>query len=180
MAAALLGLSLAGAGAAAAEQSPGPPQAGGCNAATGAFLAGDLHGALAGTLHWAGPGLECAGSLRPGADGVRLQFAGPLPGGGRAILILGIDSPAGDPAPGEWPLNLTIIEEGTGRFYATRGPGRCWVRLTGVSPLPGAGFTLTGSFWCAGALPSLTDRSAVTPGEIRFTGQVQPPPEPDA
>lgn len=154
-------------------ESVAKPPAGLCGAGHDAFLRGELHGGIAGRIDWSGAGLECDGMLRPGATGVRLQFAGDLPAAGRLVLILGIDGPYADLEDGEWPVNLTVVVEGTGEFFNSGGGERCWTRVDRLRPMTGtlSAYQVEGDLWCTGAIPSLSDRTSVLPGELRYSGR---------
>lgn len=142
-----------------------------CAAGHAGFIRGRLHGEIAGRLDWSGDALECDGMVRPGDRGIRLLFAGDLPGAGRIVLIVGIDGPHAALAGGEWPANVTLIEEGSGEFFNSGSQDRCWARIQEQSQLAASAWQVGGWLWCTGALPSLVDRSSVTPGDIHFSGQ---------
>jgi hypothetical protein len=91
--------------------------------------AGSLHarlkGAIEADLDWRAPQPQCRGSVRPQGDGLRLVYRGSVPGLGPLLIVLG----AGPLRPGQSarhvPVNLTLVREGTGEFYATRGDDKC-------------------------------------------------------
>lgn len=121
----------------------------GCPVAGGGYLRAQLRGAITADLDWSGAGMQCDGSPRPDGHGVRLTFAGHLPspqpaGSGddarpvrQLRFIFGIDER--DAAAGAalaMPTNLTVILEGEGQLYATRGDQHCAVESLERSPLP--------------------------------------------
>ena len=126
-------------GASTASTAPG------CIAAGGGFLQAQLRGALTADVDWKNAGISCEGGPRPDGRGIRITMAGPLPGeAGRQVrFIFGIDSQdvAAGPARA-LPTNLTVILEGGGRMYATRGDDRCAVETLERSPLADAGTRL--------------------------------------
>jgi hypothetical protein len=68
---------------------------------------------------------------------------------GPLLIVLG----AGPLRPGESarnvPVNLTLVREGTGEFYATRGDARCAFDEVRQEPLDGAGsFRLEARGYC--------------------------------
>jgi hypothetical protein len=65
------------------------------------------------------------GGLRPGGDGVRLIFKGELPGDGPLLIVIGAGPLAAGQTARNVPVNLTVVREGKGRFYATQGDDRC-------------------------------------------------------
>jgi len=125
----------AGATAAPAARTP---------AATGCadgFLQARLRGALDADLDWHGAGMRCEGGPRPGGKGLRVTLAGPIPGSGeparqlRFIFGIGTQDVAAGAAQA-LPTNVTIILEGSGRMFATRGDGHCAVEKLERTPLP--------------------------------------------
>jgi len=141
-----------------------------CGAAGQGYVRGRLFGALALEADWTGPELLCDGGVRPGEAGVRLFFAYPVEGA-RVVLMIGIDAAPAELTDGERPANVTVIDERNGRFFSSGGAGRCWVDELRRGPAGGDGQWLTGRLYCAGAIPSLADRSSLTLGDIRFSGR---------
>jgi hypothetical protein len=174
------GLALAAVAAATALQ-PLPPapavraeRAGpaGCAVSPPGFLAGRLYGDVDLALDWRGSRLRCDGMLRDD-DGLRLMFAGPVDGAtGELVLVVGIGGTLAGIEGAERPANVTLIDQRTGRFYAARGPGRCWTTVLAADPLPAGGYRLTGTLDCAGALPALQDAGSVTLGDVRYAGRL--------
>ncbi|HYP79784.1 MAG TPA: hypothetical protein VEQ17_05820 [Steroidobacteraceae bacterium] len=124
---------------AATPAAPPPAAAAGC---ADGFLKARLRGALDTDLDWRDAGMRCEGGPRPGGKGLRVTLAGPIPGSGEPArqlrFIFGIatrDIAAG--AAQALPTNVTIILEGGGQMYATRGDGHCAVEELERSPLPG-------------------------------------------
>ncbi len=63
--------------------------------------------------------------MRPTGDGLRLVYRGTVPDVGPVLIVLG----AGPLRPGESarnvPVNLTLVREGSGEFFATQGDDKC-------------------------------------------------------
>lgn len=123
----------------------------GCLPAAGGYLRAQLRGAVTANLDWSSADMECEGSPRPDGHGIRLTFAGRLPASSSAAnedgaqpahqlrFIFGIDER--DTAAGAaqaLPTNLTVILEGEGQLFATRGDQHCAVESLERSPLPAA------------------------------------------
>jgi hypothetical protein len=85
--------------------------------------------------------------------------------------MIGIDAPPENLAGGERTANVTVIDERDGRFFSSGGSHRCWVDELQARPADGGGRWLAGRLYCAGALPSLADRSSLTLGDLRFSGR---------
>lgn len=97
------------------------------------FLRAQLRGALDADLYWqASSQMRCEGGPRPGGKGLRVSLAGPLPLSAAPYkqlrFIFGIANR--DIAPGAaqaLPTNVTVILEGNGQMFATRGDEHCAV-----------------------------------------------------
>jgi hypothetical protein len=112
-------------GAAAPAASAAPEL---CAAGGAGYLRAKIRGALTLDLDWRDAELHCDGSARPGGQGIRLSFAGPLRSDGRRIrLVFGIAGVREAEAGGALPTNVTLIFEGEERLYATRGDDKCTV-----------------------------------------------------
>jgi hypothetical protein len=115
------------------------------------FLRARLQGAIEAELDWSSAGVpQCRGGLRPSGDGVRLLFKGPGASSDQPLLIvIGI----GPLRPGESrrqvPVNLTVVREGAGEFYATQGDDKCAMDDVRQQPVPGQPyFRLTARGYC--------------------------------
>ena len=113
------------------------------------FLRARLQGAIELDLDWADDVPQCRGGLRPTGDGVRLLFKGPGAKAGEPLLIvIGI----GPLRPGESrtqvPVNLTLVQEGAGQFYATQGDDKCAMDEVRQKPMGPTLFRLTGRGYC--------------------------------
>ena len=125
--------------AAATAADAAPASTAGC---ANGFLKARLRGALDTDLDWRDAGMRCEGGPRPGGKGLRVTMAGPIPDSGEPArqlrFIFGIATR--DIAPGAaqaLPTNVTIIMEGGGQMFATRGDGHCAVEKLERTPLAG-------------------------------------------
>lgn len=113
----------------------------GCLAAGDGFLNARVRGALEADIAWDNAHLSCEGGARPDGRGIRVAFAGTLPGApGEAPrqlrLIFGIDLEDSAAGPAQaLPTNLTLIVEGEQLLFATRGNARCAVENLERRPL---------------------------------------------
>jgi len=166
------------------KKSPGAAAAkpAGCIAGGGGALQAQLRGALTADLNWSNDLMLCEGGARPDGKGLRVSLAGPLadaPAGKAARhlrFIFGIDYQ--DPAAGSvqaLPTNVTVILEGEGRMFATRGSDRCAVESLARTPLPDEG----GKFERVHVRGYCTEPAAELSGDARlllptfeFTGRV--------
>jgi hypothetical protein len=96
-----------------------------CPPAARGSLRARLQGAVDADLDWDGREPQCRGGIRPEGDGLRLVYRGTASDGGPLLLVIG----AGPLRPGESarnvPVNLTVVREGTGEFFATQGDDKC-------------------------------------------------------
>jgi len=97
-----------------------------CAAADTGSLHARLSGAIEAEIDWNERGEpQCRGSVRPTGDGLRLVYRGTVPEVGPVLIVLG----AGPLRPGESarhvPVNLTLVREGSGEFFATQGDDKC-------------------------------------------------------
>jgi hypothetical protein len=97
-----------------------------CAAAATGSLHARLSGAIEAEIDWNEHGEpQCRGSVRPAGDGLRLVYRGTVPDVGPVLIVLG----AGPLRPGESarnvPVNLTLVREGSGEFFATQGDDKC-------------------------------------------------------
>jgi hypothetical protein len=152
---ALLALLAGGCGHADEQATPGETAARSATEAlcvpaeTGALRA-RLQGAIDAEIDWGADQVHCLGGVRPQGDGLRLLYKGSVPDVGPLLLVFGI----GPLRPGESarnvPVNLTVVREGAGQFFATQGQDKC--ALDTVTQAPVAGdtplFRLEGRGYC--------------------------------
>ena len=154
----LLGLLLVSGGCGHADPSAGnsaPPaaaagDAGLCVPATRGYLKARLQGAIEAEIDWSAGVPQCRGGRRPSGDGIRLLYKGHDPAGGSLLVVIG----AGPLRAGEnarnVPVNLTVVREGAGEFYATQGDDKCALDDVRQEPLAGhdGQYVLTGRGFC--------------------------------
>ena len=129
---------------------------------TGALRA-RLQGTIDAEIDW-GPDQEhCLGGVRPQGDGLRLVYKGSVSDVGPLLLVFGV----GPLRPGESarnvPVNLTVVREGTGQFFATQGDDKCALDSVTQVPVPGDPtlFHLEGRGYCTQPARALAGDGAV-------------------
>ena len=121
-----------------------------CVPAETGSLRARLQGALDVEIDWGADASHCQGGVRPQGDGIRLLYKGYEPATGPLLLVFG----AAPLRPGESarnvPVNVTVIREGTGQFFATQGDDKCAFDAVTQTPLDGdAGlYRLEGRGFC--------------------------------
>lgn len=137
----------------AAAVAPTPPASAGtlCAPADVGSLQARLSGAIDAEIDWsAGQEPQCRGDVRPTGDGLRLVFRGVVPEAGPLLILLG----AGPLQPGvsarNVPVNLTVVREGSGEFFATQGDDKCAFDELRQSPSAGSAksFLVEGRGFC--------------------------------
>lgn len=163
----------------AAPTTTAAPSEGGrpCSLRPDGYLRGRFFGAVSLTADWSGNGLICDGMQKPGGQGVRLFFAGEKPGGGRISVVIAIEGRPDALVGADRAANVTVIDEQESRFFSTSGAGRCWAIISSVTALARSrdypsGHRIDGMLYCLGALPSLSDRTSLTLGDLSFAGRV--------
>ena len=118
-------------------------------AATG-LLRARLQGAIEAELDWGPEAPHCRGGVRPEGDGVRLIYKGTVPENGPLLLVFGLASLRPGESARNVPVNLTIVREGAGQFFATQGEDKCALDSVTQTPVPGepALYRLEGRGYC--------------------------------
>ena len=149
---------------------PGAPApAKGCG--ENGYLETTIYGVLEGSIQWSAGSLDCEGMPRPANEGARLRFAG-LADDIRIAFIIAIPGLERG-APGtELPSNVTVIEEGSGRFFSTAGQENCWSDIEKNAPLPETPgtFSVVGTLYCIAPLIEVNGDSSVSLQEMKFAG----------
>jgi hypothetical protein len=155
--------------AASPDLLPPPSQSGGCGER--GYLRTNLYGALAGTLDWSAGDLDCEGMPRPGHEGARLRFAGIAEGRPMAIILAMPGLERGVTAR-ELGSNVTVIEEGSGRFFSTSGLGNCWTDIAEQQETDDGtdAYFVAGTLYCIGPLAQVNGNASVTVRELHFGG----------
>jgi len=146
-----------------------------CSRESDGFLHGRLYGAVELNIDWRGSDMNCEGMLRPDGNGMRLLFASKQGRAARLVFVIGFDGEIDQLAGKEKVANITIIDEIDGRFFSTSGNDRCWTKIHNVESIFGEThptFQIDGDLYCAGGLPSLSDRGSVTLDDFQFSGRL--------
>ncbi len=149
-----------------------PEIVGGCG--TDGGLKAELFGGLEADLDWQPDQLECQGMPRPNAAGARLRFSGTATGGSKSTqlaFIFGIPGlERGKPAR-ELPTNVTVIDEGQGRFFSTQDTDSCWSDINSQAETATASkYVISGILYCVAPLAELNGNGNVRLSEVHFTG----------
>ena len=174
----LAGLGLLAACARSSDEAPEAASPAG-NCADG-FVEAVLFGGVSARINWSGEHLTCEGMPRPDDDGARLRFAGPVEGDDerRLTIILGIPALTEGTPGRELATNVTLIEDGTGRFFATRNADSCWTDISNNQHIEDALYRVTGVLYCVAPVPELNGAMSVSFNEMRFSGALDwNPPE---
>lgn len=141
-------------------------------------LVAEIYGGVRASLAWQAADLECEGMPRPDGKGARLRLAGmagEAPDRHRLAFILGLpDLRKGETAK-ELPTNVTVIEEGTGRFFGTRGATACWTDIGRHERLPAAApsdYRISGVLYCVLPLADVNGNSSISFADLEFTGRL--------
>ena len=165
---------LLGAGLAADTASPSPD----CLPDGTGFLTARLRGAIEADLDWRGGELDCTGMPRPDGQGLRLRFAGRLPGGGQLAIVFAPPVLAEGENARAVPVNVTVLDESGGRIFGTLGGDRCLLDEVVQHRVP-AGEDADARLWaveargfCTEPARALDDSGAVLLTRFDFRGRV--------
>lgn len=125
-------------------------------AATGALRA-RLQGAIDAEIDWGPEQRHCLGGVRPQGDGLRLVYKGTIAGDVPLLLVFGLAPLRPGESAHNVPVNLTVVREGTGQFFATQGDDKCALDSVSQGPVPGATrlYRLEGRGYCTQPARSL-------------------------
>jgi hypothetical protein len=110
---------------------PGSPQdsPGGqetlCAPASEGFLHMRLQGAVDADIKWDEDTAQCLGGPRPGGDGIRLLYKGETASGEPLLIVIGAGPLFAGQSARHVGVNMTVVLEGSGQFYSTRGDEKC-------------------------------------------------------
>lgn len=142
------------------------------------LLAVELYGGIRAAIDWRADELSCTGMPRPDGEGARIRFSGPM-GSGDEIrtlaFILGLPNIEVGRTGTELPTNVTLIEEGTGRFFSTQDINGCWTDIAAHEPVDGGAgslYRVEGTLYCVSPLAELNGNANVTFTELKFTGRL--------
>jgi hypothetical protein len=140
---------------------------------TQGYVYAELYGALETMLDWREYDLECSGMPRPEGRGARLRFAGLGDNEGqRLAIIIAIPEFSGDAAGDDFDSNVTLIEEGNGRFFSTADSNNCLTHIVSVDALDDSGDrqAVVGELYCVSPLAEINGQSSVSIQQMRFSG----------
>lgn len=135
-------------------------------------LRATIYGAIEMRLDWDKHELECSGMPRPEGQGARLRLAGGTEDGHAIAFIVAIPELDRDVATAEFSANVTLIEEGNGRFFSTPDLDNCLADIAAVESLDDSGnrYSISGALYCVVPLPEINGTSSVSIPEMHFTG----------
>jgi hypothetical protein len=118
-------------------------------APTGALRA-RLQGAIDAEIDWGPDATHCQAGVRPQGDGVRLIYKGTAPDAGPLLLVFGVSPLRPGESARNVPVNLTVVREGSGQFFATQGDDKCALDSVTQVPVPGVAslYRLEGRGYC--------------------------------
>jgi hypothetical protein len=139
------------------------------------YLRGRLYGAIPVSLDWSRTDLACEGMPRPSGRGARLRFAGVASGDDLQLaIIIAIPDLERDAVGRELASNVTVIEEGGGRFFSTSDLGNCLTDITILEKLDvdADRYSIGGKLYCVSPLAEINGDSSVLIPELAFLGLV--------
>ena len=130
-----------------------------------------LYGALPGEIAWTAAEMNCEGMPRPGGAGARLRFAGEAAPGVEIAIIVGMPDLERGRSMSEVPSNVTVIEEGAGRFFSTTDLETCWTDVATQAPIGDTGtHRVDGTLYCIRPLAEVNGAASVSIEELEFSG----------
>jgi hypothetical protein len=151
-----------------------PPE---CLSEGGGFLRAKLTGSIKAELNWSNRDMECSGATRPNG-GVRMRFSHAFgKGDQRLVFLFGIPGLREGADARELPVNVTVIREGAGEFYGTRGDNKCLIdrlkqeSLAGI-PLRNRRYRITVSGFCTQPARAIAGEGSVLITRFDFAGRV--------
>jgi len=138
-------------------------------------LHAEIYGSFRASIDWDAHSLECAGMPRPEGAGARLRFAGTTADGRSLAFILGLPDLMEGESGSELPTNVTVIEEGAGRFFGSRGANTCWSDIEVHELLPStesAVYRIAGILYCVAPLADINGNSSISLTELQFSGRL--------
>lgn len=142
------------------------------------FLRARLTGSANEELNWSGTTLECTGSARPDATGIRIRFTQAIAAQNpRWVLVFGIGGLKEGQRGRALPANVTLIREGTGEFYSTQGDDKCTIddirqmALVGI-PRKTRSYRVVARGFCTEPARSLKGSGAILVSRFDFEGRV--------
>lgn len=159
-----------------APAAPASPDGSRCLPGRDGYITMRLRGSIEQEVHWAEPALECTGMSRPDGKGLRVRFAGAIPGGELAVVFAAPELAVGRSARGV-PVNVTLLDGSGEHIYGTQGDGRCEFDAVEQHPidastLPGRSFRISARGFCVAPARALDGEGSVLVTRFDFAGLV--------
>jgi hypothetical protein len=156
------------------------------------FFRARIAGALNADLSWDGETLECTGASRPDG-GARMRFSHPFQGNNTTkdkvdnnashdepqplIFVLGIPKLREGVDASALAVNITVIRQGSGRFFGTMGDSKCLIDTLQQKPLAGIpkrnrSYHVTGRGFCSQPARELTGDGLLHITRFDFSGRI--------
>lgn len=135
------------------------------------YLRASLTGALTADIDWPDAELRCESMRRPDDRGVRLRLSGDVRGVRLAFIIALPELRPGQTGAG-FDSVVTLMFEGSARFFSTPNLGACWADIDTNAPLaePGGSHVVAGTLDCVGPLGEFNGDAYVDLRDVRFSG----------
>ena len=179
MAAAVLGAVFSGwAAAACAADTPAASSPGGagrarCLESGDGYLRAQLAGAIEAKIDWPNIGTRCEGEPKSKPPGVRLSFQRAPAEAADLLFIFGLTGVREGRPAREIGANLTLIVQGTDRFFGTLGDSRCTVDSLTQRRLPKAkSYRVEARGFCTQPAHAVRGDGAVLVSTFEFAGLV--------
>ncbi len=104
-----------------------------------------------------------------------MRFAGTTDGKLKLAFILGLPDLVEGETASELPTNVTLMEEGTGRFFGTRDAVNCWTDIDlhePVRPAVSSTYRIGGVLYCVAPLADLNGNASISFADLKFTGRL--------
>jgi len=151
-----------------------PGGAGGaCLTSGDGYLRAQLAGAIDTKIDWPNSGTRCEGEPRSKPPGVRLSFQRSPAGAVDLLFIFGLTGVREGRPAREIGANLTLIVQGTDRFYGTLGDSRCTVdSLTQRRLTKARSYRVEARGFCTQPAHAVRGEGAVLVSTFEFAGLV--------
>ncbi len=141
------------------------------------YVRARLKGSIERELDWGNAGTGCTGAVRPTDGGIRVRFTRALDEATQLVLVFGIANLTEGKAAAALPVNVTVIREGSGEFYSTRGDDKCTLDRIAQTPLVGIPnrsrtYRIEARGFCIGPARSLNDSGSILISRFDFAGRV--------
>ena len=140
-----------------------------------------LAGAIEANIDWPNRGTQCEGESKNTPPGVRLSFQRGPSGAPDLLFVIGLSGVREGRPAREMRANLTIIVQGTDRFFGTLGDSRCTVDSLSQRRLGSAKvYRVEARGFCTQPAHAVRGDGAVLVSTFEFAGVVRyDPPETD-